>query len=327
MERVLDLAGYVPEFLREIREFQQLYGAQESELKRMYGKMDELWKDSLIPSATILGIKRFENMMGLKSYPGDTLEERRASVALKWNQQLPYTLPRLRERLEVVVGDHYALWVRDSAYELELQVIDQPYRVLQDLRDMARQMIPANLVFIFAGKYPVKIPVEVAAEACLELASDFYARYNREFLYLDGSWPLDGAYFLNGYKEIERLDLYPARLRVQETLQVSVEVGGRQQLISIVAGRPEVQTEISFWSAIPVSVVAAKEDATADTAMCDNAWTAAGNGSRLRMIQQTDAAPEIRSGLTMEKDLWYLNGTYLLDGTKLLDAEIFKHDI
>ena len=28
--------------------------------------------------------------------------------------------------------------------------------------------------------------------------------------------------------------------------------------------------------------------------------------------------------LTIEKDLWFLNGTYFLDGTKLLDAEIIE---
>ena len=120
-ERVVDLAGYVPEFLRDVTEFRQLYGAQEYELKRLYGKMDELWKDSLIPSATIQGIKRFERMIGLKPYPGDTLEERRSAVSLKWNQQLPYTIPRLRERLELAVGEvGYELWVRENAYELEL---------------------------------------------------------------------------------------------------------------------------------------------------------------------------------------------------------------
>ena len=71
--RVLDLARYVPDFLREVKEFRQLYGAQEGELKRLYEDMDSLWKDSLIPEATKQGIKRYELMLGLKPYPGDTL--------------------------------------------------------------------------------------------------------------------------------------------------------------------------------------------------------------------------------------------------------------
>lgn len=68
--------------------------AQEGELKtRLYGDLDSLWKDSLIPDATIQGIKRYELMLGLKPYSGDTLEERRSAVSLKWDQQLPIHFP------------------------------------------------------------------------------------------------------------------------------------------------------------------------------------------------------------------------------------------
>ena len=224
--RVLDLARYVPDFLQEVKEFRQLYGAQEGELKRLYGDMDSLWKDSLIPEATMQGIKRYELMLGLKPYPGDTLEERRTAVALKWNQQLPYTFPRLKERLEAIVGnDGYVLWVRGKTYELELWIVEQPCRVLQELRDMTRQMIPANLLFIFAGLYPIEIPANTAISGRLELISDFYTRHNREFLYLDGTWDLDGTYLLNGYKEAVGLELYPLELKLRSSLPVRNKIG------------------------------------------------------------------------------------------------------
>ena len=306
-ERVLDLAGYVPEFLREVREFRQLYGAHESELKRLHGKMDELWKDSLIPSATIQGIKRFEHMTGLKPYPGDTLEERRSAVSLKWNQQLPYTIPRLKERLELAVGPAgYELWVRGNAYELELWILDQPYRVLQDLRDMTRQMIPANLVFIFAGLYPTKIPVETAAAARLELISDFYARYNREFLYLDGSWPLDGVYLLNGYKEIKGLDLYPVKMAARGEWHTSVTSAWQAGYRSHTEALPETETELQITGAA--------------------VGQAAGEG-RLRLAWEQSAEPEVGCQLRVEHNLWYLDGSVLLDGSSFLDAEIFEYDL
>ena len=72
----------------------------------------------------------------------------------RWNQQLPYTLRRLHERLQAVVGpDGYELYLKYLIYELAIAVIDQPYRVLQSLHDMTTQMIPANLYLRFAGKY------------------------------------------------------------------------------------------------------------------------------------------------------------------------------
>ena len=39
------------------------------------------------------------------------------------------------------------------------------------------------------------------------------------------------------------------------------------------------------------------------------------------------ATPGIRGHLTVENDLWYLNGEYALDGEKLLDADIFNYDL
>ena len=120
-ERLADLSRYVPEFLRETVEFRQLWAAQESELKRLYEKMDGLWTDSLIPTATLQGIKRYEAMIGLKPYPGDELEERRAAVFLKWNQQLPYTRLRLRERLELVVEHPHGLHQLGSPHKSALR--------------------------------------------------------------------------------------------------------------------------------------------------------------------------------------------------------------
>lgn len=306
-ERVLDLAGYVPKFLRDVTEFRQLYGAQEYELKRLYGKMDELWKDSLIPSATIQGIKRFERMIGLKPYPGDTLEERRSAVSLKWNQQLPYTIPRLKERLELAVGpDGYELWVRENAYELELWILDQPYRVLQDLRDMTRQMIPANLVFVFVGKYLGKIFTEIAVGSRMELTADFFARYNREFLYLDGNWRLDGTYLLNGYKEIDGLDLYPARMAIQSEWRSPV-------------------TSLWLWG-YRTGVGAASETGT-DLRITGVAVGQPAGDGRMGLAWAQPVALEMDCQLRVEHNLWYLDGTAFLDGSSFLDAEIFEYDL
>lgn len=225
-ERVINLQEYVPEFLRGVKELQHLFWAEEEELRRLYEQMDELWSDSLLQEAGLNGIRRYESLLRLRPYPGDSLKERRAAALLKWNQQLPYTLPRLMERLDSAVGrEAYELHVRHRVYELELLVIDESYRTLRSVRDMTREMIPVNLLFLFGGKYPARLSVRITAESRLELASDFYARYNREFLYLDGTWLLDGGYSLNGYREKEFPDLYPARLAVAGSFHTPCSCG------------------------------------------------------------------------------------------------------
>lgn len=44
-------------------------------------------------------------------------------------------------------------------------------------------------------------------------------------------------------------------------------------------------------------------------------------------ILQVSTGPEMICKLTVENDLWYLDRTYLLNGTKLLDAEIFEYEL
>lgn len=220
---------------------------------------------------------------------------------------------------------------------------------------MTRQMIPANLLFIFAGLYPIEIPVNTATSGRLELTSNFYARYNREFLYLDGTWKLDGTYLLNGYKKTAGLDLYPFGMLIRGNLSARNVVDGRAVGMisevfeeikvhtalllrsSMLAGtRVGVQQWLRGYTAVSVDTevrTACQTDATVYPKMQEvltlhsdeevNASMVSVSG----ILQQVSTGPEMICKLTVENDLWYLDGTYLLNGTKLLDAEIFEYEL
>ncbi len=306
-ERVIELSRYIPGFLKDYAEICQIYNREEEEITKLYDKIDTLWKSSILNETDIQGLKRFESILGIKPYPGDSLEERRTAALMKWNQQLPYTLQRLKEHLNSVVGkEKYELYVRNQSYELELLLIDQTYRVMQSLREMTRLMLPANLLFIFGGKFPAEYFVESKAENRLELISDFYPRYNREFLYLDGIWELDGTYFLDGYKEMEKLDLYPVNLNITGELTIPVNIENREKIISQAVNHPEMEAAVRGISKTEANI-------------CYEGRAAIQN--EVRTYSHLDMH------LTIENDLWYLDGTYQLDGIKPLDAQIFYYEL
>lgn len=305
-ERVIDLTRYLPGFLREVEELSQTARAEETETGRLYGKMDQTWNTGFIRTADLQGIKRWEALLGIKPYSGDTLEERRSAVLSRWNQQLPYSLARLKERLDASVGHpNYELDVRYHLYELELVLIDQAYRTMRETHDMTKAMIPANLLLIFAGKFPVEIPVDIHYTGRLELQSEYHARYNRKFLILDGTWGLDGTYKLNGYKELTDIDLYPLALTVR---------GGYNTA-------PDTSADVSCRSG--TEVAAGTESAVE---ISGSVFSPTATESRSRTGSKVTAGPGADLVLTVEKDLWYLDGNYLLDGTKLLDAEIIRYE-
>lgn len=306
-ERVIDLSKYLPSFLNGNREFGQICESEEKELLRLYEKSDRIWQDGFIQSATLQGIKRWESLSGLKPFPGDSLEERRAGVLGRWNQQLPYTLSRLKERLNAIVGAESAeLNVRYDAYELELLLTDQTYRVLQEVRGMVKAMIPANLYLLFVGRYPVNIPVETDTESSMELCSEYFARYNRKFLLMDRTWLLDGTYKLNGYKEITDIDLYPAILGISGGYDIPVHTDCQAVASAELYISQRTETDIRISGS-------AENRVEAEKSICVQ--------SDISMVPAADFK------LTVEKDLWHLDGMYMMDGAKLLDAEIFEYDL
>lgn len=302
-----NLMMLLPPYFQRIYEYEILMGVEESELDAAEKSMEQVKKNLYVQTCDDMTLREYERLLGIVRQAGTSMDRRRQMVLSRMNQQPPYTLPKLKEILNAAVGvGGYRLDVRYGIYEMELDVIDQPYQPLKNIQYMVENVIPANLVFIFAGKYPFKIPVESAAGTCLELASDFYTQYNREFLYLNGSWPLDGAYLLNGYKEIEGLDLYPARGTVRGEWLMPVASTWQVGYWADAKGLPETETDMRIVS--------------------ETAGQLAGDaGLGLAWVQPVTLG--VGCHLTVEKDLWYLDGKYLLDGTKLLDAGIFEYEL
>lgn len=57
--------------------------------------------------------------------------------------------------------------------------------------------------------------IELEYESRITLCSCFFPRANREFLYLDDTWRLDGQYLLDGFLDSEPAEFYPARLGIR----------------------------------------------------------------------------------------------------------------
>lgn len=306
-ERIIDLGRYYPEFLKNIRELRIINDTDGEEIRRLYEKSDQLWEDGFINEATLQGIKRWESLLGIKPYPGDTLKERRSAVLGRWNQQLPYTLARLRERLMAVVGeDGYELEVRNRLYELEINIPDQPYRVLQSLHDMTKQMIPANLDLIFAGKYSVDMPADIGLMADLRMDSEFFARYNREYLRLDSTWQLNNTYRLNNYKEKESMEFYPGVITVRGGFGTEVRTAEAVGAAGTAEAGPETEHCLTL------------EGAAEKRTETESAWKL-----------QTGLLCGVREnfGMTMEHNKWLLDDSCRLDNSKKLDAYYVRYDL
>lgn len=74
-----------------------------------------------------------------------------------------------------------------------------------------------------------KVTETVDTDSRLEVFSEFYARKNRAYLMIDGTWQLDSTYRLNGYRT-EEIEFCPARLTVSAEIKAQIELNSHLRI-------------------------------------------------------------------------------------------------
>lgn len=307
MEREINLLEYLPDTMNGLEEIRGLMDTENQELQQLFRNAHQLQRDAFILDASIHGIKRYEKILGIVPYAGETLEERRIRVLNLWNRQLPYTMNHFLEVMDSAAGEFgYRIKEQFSDYRLEIQILEQSLPALHSIRGMIREMIPANLYLDYAGCFMGSLRPKIGYKSTLGMESLFYPRYNVPVLYLDGSWELDGKYQLNGYKMGENLDFYPACIHWRSETRTLFTVHGKQEFLAEAPQNTKLSVELMIGSKVDPEV---------------NMGNELGAGSN---IEENVSS---QSKLTVEKDLWYLDGSFSMNGTKLLDAEIINYEI
>ena len=186
MQREVKLQNYFPPVSSAYREMKGIAKVENPEIKRLYKGLEERLEDAFLSSATLQGVKRYEVLLGIKPRAGAGIEERRIEVFRRWCLTLPYTMKKLLEELNAIVGiDGFELQTKFKQYEMELHIYDQSLRVLHSIRDMVQDMIPANLLLIFIGEMRSYLDVPIWYQSKLTLTSECYPRRNVPYLYYD----------------------------------------------------------------------------------------------------------------------------------------------
>ncbi len=125
-----------------------------------------------------------------------------------------------------------------------------------------------------------------------------------ESLFLDGSGCLDGVYIINGYMDSHNFDFYPLKMDIKGECEQKSVISGS----SYSNTNAEIQTESnSFLSSKGICVEKSK---------IKESCSVKGEIGEVHTL--------IEERLTVEKDLYFLNGEQGLDGTVFLDADIYE---
>ncbi len=308
MEREIKLQNYFPPVSSTYREMEGIAKVENPEIERLYKGLEERLADAFLSLATLQGMKRYEVLLGIKPRAGAGIEERRIEVFRRWCLTLPYTMKKLLEELNAVVGvDGFELQTRFQQYEMELHIYDQSLRVLHSIRDMVQDMIPANLLLIFIGEMRSQLDVPIWYQSELALISECYPRRNVPYLYYDGTAQYNGCYRYDKYKIGSKIDFYPVSLSMQHEYPVSIQYDWGINLDGIVAWLP-VSERVEKLTYIFERVQRIRME------------------EALSMKMEVEKPYRFKVDLTVGYHLTRYDGTHRYNGTRRYDSQIIHYE-
>ncbi len=147
MDREINVINYLPDFLKEFREFKALAEAENPELLCAWEAYEELLKNQFVNDAEEPGVKRWETILGLLPKGSDTLDTRRFRILTRLNEKLPYTRRILEQQLAALCGEGgYLVDIKNGEYTLAVRVAMAARAKFEEVGSLLGRIVPANMV-------------------------------------------------------------------------------------------------------------------------------------------------------------------------------------
>lgn len=147
----MSLLEYLPEFIQEIKEMKIIMSVEENFLTGFDDNLNlfvkNVFKDQFINTATENGVKRYEDMLKIVSRESEGLDVRRFRLFVRFNEKLPYTVPKLKEQLASLCGeDGYSIMLDVVNFNLVVKIALKSKGMVDEVRAMLERMVPLNMM-------------------------------------------------------------------------------------------------------------------------------------------------------------------------------------
>ena len=147
------LIEYVPPVLQDVEEYQVLMSeGEQPHIDALWNEVESALHNQFIADADESGVERYERLVDISPNPEETLEVRKLKVMARWNNQQPYTMRTLEEKMDELCGaGNYSITMDYGAYTITIEV-DMPMKgQVDELERMLAWLLPANLVAVGAN--------------------------------------------------------------------------------------------------------------------------------------------------------------------------------
>lgn len=143
------LIEYMPPFLKDVREFNKIFDAEDMELENLNYNIKKMLTEVIVKMADSYGLDRYENIYNI-SNTSNNIEIRRINILNKINDILPFTLKWLYNKLEEALGKgNFNIDIDYNNYSIKITILGLSMEIADIYRENLRQQLPANMVIVF----------------------------------------------------------------------------------------------------------------------------------------------------------------------------------
>lgn len=147
MDREIDILNYLPNVIKEFREFKALAIAENPELIALWEVLENVMNDQFVNDSTENGVKRWESILKIVPRGTDSLDIRKFRILTRLNEQLPYTMTTLENQLLTLCGaDGYSVELENENYTLIVKVNLIAKGKFNEVDALLNRTVPANIV-------------------------------------------------------------------------------------------------------------------------------------------------------------------------------------
>ena len=100
----VDLMLLLPPYFQAVYEYQVLMDIEGAELETAKRSLEQIKKNLYVQTCDDSTLREYEQLLGIVRERGAAMEYRRRMILSRMNQQLPYSLPKLKEILDAALG-------------------------------------------------------------------------------------------------------------------------------------------------------------------------------------------------------------------------------
>lgn len=229
MLRDVNLISYLPQFVQQYREIKQVMTAENPEIQVIEDESEIIKNNQFILTCNLIGIQRFEKLLGITPSEEDTLESRISRVMIRWNDVVPYTYRVLLQKLTTLCGTNFEVIPKFNQYEMKIITHLDLYGQVDELQNLIGYMIPANIAVTSSNElnYTMKGTMFTAFGMALCQTFELTDSFKSDFR-IDGKAGFGSA--LIGTAEVTLTETFNETVLVQGSQKVGSNVSYTQNI-------------------------------------------------------------------------------------------------